>query len=49
MIKFLKVKIKCHLKKKEYREFKIKRKSTLSDLYFLTSDDETFNREQIPI
>ncbi len=40
---------KMPFKKKEYREFKIKRKSTLSDLYFLTSDDETFNREQIPI
>ena len=40
---------KLPFKKKEYRECKIKRKSTLSDLYFLTSDDETFNREQIPI
>ena len=40
---------KMPFRKKEYREYKIKRKSTLSDLYFLTSDDETFNREQIPI
>ena len=36
-------------KRKEYREFKIKRKSTLNDLYCLTSNDETFKREQIPI
>jgi hypothetical protein len=40
---------KMPFKKKEYREFKIKRKSTLSDLYFLTSDNEDFNKEQIPI
>ena len=34
-----------NLKKKKYRALKCERISTGSDLYFLTSDDEAFNRE----
>ena len=34
-------------KKKLFRALKKERKSTLSDLYFLTSDDESFNKGQI--
>jgi OCT family organic cation transporter-like MFS transporter 4/5 len=33
------------LKKKKYRSLKCERKSSGSDLYFLTSDDEVFNKE----
>ena len=36
-------------KKKLFRALKKERKSTLSDLYFLTSDDESFNKGQIYI
>ena len=34
-----------NLKKKKYRALKCERISTGSDLYFLTSDDDAFNRE----
>ena len=33
------------LKKKKFRSLKCERKSSGSDLYFLTSDDEAFNQE----
>ena len=33
------------LKKKKFRSLKCERKSSGSDLYFLTSDDEVFNKE----
>lgn len=39
-------KIDCPYKKKGCRAVRRKKKSELSDVYFLTSDDESFNKGQ---